>query len=62
MAVIAWFIELPLPLQVVVGWFALLVLVGVLLGVAQAAGLLPRGWTAERFRALFERRRDDDDR
>ncbi len=38
-----------------------MVLVDLVLGVAQTAGLLPRGWTAGRFRALFERRRRDDD-
>jgi hypothetical protein len=40
----------------------ILVGAGVLLGIAQALGWLPKGWTAERFKAWFDRRKDDDER
>jgi hypothetical protein len=58
--VIDWFLSLPIPLQIVVAWLALCAVGGIVLGVAQATGLLPKGWTAERFRALFDRNPPDD--
>lgn len=59
--VLAWFFDLPWPLKVIVGYLALCVLVGIVLGVAQATGLLPKGWTGQRVRLWFKRRKQDDD-